>query len=118
MAKYKKAPKYEGKDLTLDIGRADKKILDGVEYDDFGMARFAPEFVVEAEEEKATVSVEVEEEEAASASEESEEYTESNLNKCNKGELISLALGEFKLELDMVMKKAEMIAVILKKQGE
>lgn len=37
---YKKAPAYEGKDLTLQVGRADMKILDGVKYTDDRLARF------------------------------------------------------------------------------
>lgn len=37
---YKKAPAYEGKDLTINVGRSDMKILDGVKYNDTRLARF------------------------------------------------------------------------------
>lgn len=38
--KYTKAPAFVGKTLTLMVGRADMKILDGMHYDDPALAKF------------------------------------------------------------------------------
>lgn len=40
MAQYKKAPKFVGKDLSLNLGRGDMKILDNVVYNDSRLERF------------------------------------------------------------------------------
>lgn len=40
MAQYKKAPKFVGKDLSLNLGRGDMKILDNVVYTDSRLERF------------------------------------------------------------------------------
>lgn len=51
MTTYRKAPKYEGKNLTLMVGRGDVKVKDNVEYSDSRFAKFVKMgFMVEVEE--------------------------------------------------------------------
>lgn len=118
MPKYKKAPKFEGKDLTLNIGRSDKKILDGVEYPDPRLARFVGMgFMVEVTAEKKAPAAEVKTAVLGEVTtKESVTYTESDLQKLNKGDLVQVADDDFGLELEPDMLKADMVSAILDAQ--
>ena len=124
MPKYKKAPKYLGNDLTVNLGRSDLKLKDNVEYGNPKLARFVSlGFVVEVKGKAVSVPV------AAPApvpvvpspskpveKKKTPRYTELELAKNNKAALVDLA-ASMELELEMSLTKAEMIEEILAKQG-
>jgi hypothetical protein len=122
MPKYKKAPKYLGNDLTVNLGRSDLKLEDNVEYDNPRLARFVSlGFVVEVKEKVAPAPVAVPAPVVSPPPKPVEKkkvprYTESELAKSNKAALVDLA-SSMGVELERSLTKAEMIEAILEKQG-
>lgn len=126
MAKYMKAAAFAGKNLTLGVGRGDKKILDGVVYNDPRLAKFVKlGFLVEVDEDlapkpapvvvskpKPKVVQPVESPKATP-----KKYKKTNLSKRNRQVLIRLAANEFGLKLDPGIKKPAIVEAILKAQG-
>lgn len=119
MPKYKLAPKFEGKDVSLDLGRKILKPKAGVLYEDPKLARYvALGMMVKVDEKAPAKAPKAKPAPAPEPPPEAEvtTYTESELAKQNKAALADLG-AKMGLELDMSMTKADMIEAILEEQG-
>jgi len=113
---YRKAPKYVGKDLTVQVGRADKKLMDGVIYPDSRLARYVGMgFVEQVDMEKEQKAAEAAAKKRVAAKKAAPKLSKADLEKMTKAELGTLG-AKMGAELDAAMNKGEMVDAILEAQ--
>jgi len=137
MPKYTKAPAWVGKNLTLAVGRGDKRIEDGVLYNDSRLAKYVRlGFLVAVEDDKEPAQAPSKPAKVASPDSKAEKtvskpakkkaaaktvskkkYDGAKLGKRNKQVLMRLAKQEFGLTFGSNVKKPVIVDAILKAQG-